>query len=55
VAISEGHPENVGQPLLRVIERELDKSNSRKRHRGSWSEEVSRSAVKHFRGEHGDD
>ncbi|KAN0102071.1 hypothetical protein V8E51_012581 [Hyaloscypha variabilis] len=55
VAISEGFPENFGEPLLRVIERELDKSNSRKRHRGSWSEEVSRSAVKHFRGEHGDD
>jgi hypothetical protein len=50
VAISEGCPENVGEPLLRMIERELDKSNSRKRHRGSWSKEFSRSAIKHFKG-----
>ena len=54
MAISEGCPENVGVPLLRMIERELDKSNSRKRHRGSWSEEFSRSAIKHFRGKQGD-
>jgi hypothetical protein len=54
VAIAKGCPESVGEPLLRMIERELEKSNSRKRHRESWSEEFSRSAIKQFRGKQGD-
>ena len=46
VAIPKGCPENISEPLLQIIERELEKSNSRKRHRESWSEELS---VKYFK------
>jgi hypothetical protein len=48
-AISKGCPEAVAEQFLRLVESELDSSNKRKRHQGSWGDEPSGSDIKHFR------
>ena len=51
LAISEGCPPHISEPLLRMVEFELGKQGTNKRHRESWGEGPSRSAVKHLRSE----
>lgn len=50
-AISEGCPQHIGEPLLRLVECELGKQGIYKRRRESWGEGSSGTIVKHFRGE----
>lgn len=55
LAISEGCPGHVAEPLLRLIEDELElgrrRGGTQKRHRESWGDGPSGSGVKHFKGE----
>jgi hypothetical protein len=50
LAISEGCPEHIGEPLLRLVECELGKQGAHKRRRESRGEGSSVSSVKHFKG-----